>query len=221
MLRRALVFCASTTSLRPFVGPSPDFGPGFAIHSRNEKSEFQSKDAIFVARMGLWHGFDDITRFFTRHKISIPAPTYLASQAPQIKSNKKTVLPAVLCEGVSQPTTPTDASSPSPRDHHVISRQCAHIREFPVVLLTVSPPPGGPVRAGGGSLSTRASRVSPARLSSAELLSPWFPTLLLPPTTPWPYYASYRGRVTNDLRYFRILKCDISPRVRKFFSKKC
>ena len=52
-----------------------------------------------------------------------------------------------------------------------------------------SPAPGWTGARRGGSLSTRASRVSPAPLSSAELLSPWFPTLLLPPTTPWPYYV--------------------------------
>ena len=113
MLRRALVFCASTTSLRPFVGPSPDFGPGFAIHSRNEKSEFQSKDAIFVARMGLWHGFDDITRFLRDTKYH-SSPNLSGKPSPPNQIKQENSATAVLCEGVSQPTTPTDASSPSP-----------------------------------------------------------------------------------------------------------
>jgi len=192
MLRRALVFCASTTSLRPFVGPSPDFGPGFAIHSRNEKSEFQSKDAIFVARMGLWHGFDDITRFFTRHKISIPAPTYLASQAPQIKSNKKTVLPRCCARVCLSPPPQRMHRHRPPGSSRDLTAGDAH-PGVPCRSSHCSPAPGWTGARRGCSLSTRASRVSPAPLSSAELLSPWFPTLLLPPTTPWPYYGPTAG----------------------------
>ena len=183
------MFCASSTSLRPFVGPSPDFGPGFAIHSRNEKSEFQSKDAIFVARMGLWHGFDDITRFLRDTKYPFQPQLIWQAKPPKSNQTRKQCYRGAVRGCVSAPPNPTDASSPSPRDHHVISRQGMHIREFPVVLLTVPPPPRVDRCAQGGSLSTRASRVSPAPLSSAELLSPWFPTLLLPPTTPWPYYG--------------------------------
>ena len=220
MLRRALVFCASTTSQRPFVGPSPDFGPGFAIHSRNEKSEFQSKDAIFVARMGLWHGFDDITRFLRDTKYPFQPQLIWQAKPPKSNQTKRQCYRGAVrgCVSAHHPngcivTVPPGSS----RD---LTAGDAH-PGVPCRSSHCSPAPGWTGARRGGSLSTRASRVSPARLSSAELLSPWFPTLLLPPTTPWPYYASYRGRVTNDLRYFRILKCDISPRVRKFFSKKC
>ena len=85
------------------------------------------------------------------------SPNLSGKPSPPNQIKQENSATAVLCEGVSQPTNPTDASSPSPRDHHVISRQGMHIREFPVVLLTVPPPPGGPVRAGG--VASRLARV--------------------------------------------------------------
>ena len=76
-----------------------------------------------------------------------------------------------------------------------------------------SPAPGWTGARRGCSLSTRASRVSPAPLSSAELLSPWFPTLLLPPTTPWPYYGP-TGEGDERLAIFPNI---ISPSCTKVF----
>ena len=135
-----------------------------------QNRDFRGQDGL-VAR-----GFDDITRFFTKHKISIPAPT-LAS--PPNQTRKQCSAP---------PTHQRMHRHRPPGSSRDLTAGDAH-PGVPCRSSHCSPaPPGGPVRAGGEPLDSRES-ARPAPLSSAELLSPWFPTLLLPPTTPWPYYG--------------------------------
>ena len=146
-----------------------------------QNRDFRGQDGL-VAR-----GFDDITRFFTKHKISIPAPT-LASPPNQTRKQ------------CSAPPTHQRMHRHRPPDHHVISRQGMHIREFPVVLLTVPPPPRVDRCAQGGSLSTRASR--PALPLSLQ--RSFFPHGFPPSSSP----LLRRGHTTvlpreGDERYFR------------------
>ena len=129
---------------RPWIR-HPFAGRDFRIPKQNR--DFQSKTAIFVARMGLWHGFDDITRF-TKHKISIPAPIW---QAPQIKQ-----------ENSALPHQPTNGCIVTvPLDHHVISgsRMCRGCTSgSSLSFFSLFPRPRVDRCAQGGSLSTRASR---------------------------------------------------------------
>lgn len=117
------------------------------------------------------------------------SPNLSGKPSPPNQIKQENSATAVLCEGVSLPHQPNGCIvTVPPGSSRDLTAGDAH-PGVPCRSSHCSPAPGWTGARRGGSLSTRASRVSPAPLSSAELLSPWFPTLLLPPTTPWPYYV--------------------------------
>ena len=175
---RALCFVRRRcTSLRPFVGPSfvgfrpwirhPFAGRDFRIPKQNR--DFQSKTAIFVARMGLWHGFDDITRFLRNTKY--PFQPQLSGKPPN-QTRKQ----------CSAPPTHQRMHRHRPPGSSRDLRGCTSGSSLSFFSLFPRPPGWTGARRGVASRLARVGPPCPSLFSGAS-----FPMVSHPP--PPPYYA--------------------------------
>ena len=142
------------------------------------------------------------------------SPNLSGKPSPPNQIKQENSATAVLCEGVSLPHQPNGCIvTVPPGSSRDLTAGDAH-PGVPCRSSHCSPAPGWTGARRGGSLSTRTSR--PALPLSLQ--RSFFPRGFPPSSSPLlrrGHTTSYRGRVRNDLRYFRIFLPDtVSPGVK-------